>query len=208
MNGGLGLSGCSAISKVKSVAQSVETNRKTMNSFTSKIQDGEAKPFQATYVTTGDNPTTVVYAVQPPKGLSFTNTPSSTSSAGTGGAAVPNIDIIVNSTGEYSCTPPDTSGSAGKGTWACQMLSASDAQEQNAIFDFYTPAHWVNFLKGFSLAGWIRRRQGHVVDDDRERVRDVVRRLLNAWGGRREHDLHHGSGHPRLRQGRGRHHEF
>ncbi|HWF41692.1 MAG TPA: hypothetical protein VN683_06410 [Acidothermaceae bacterium] len=150
--GGLGLSGCSAISKVKSVAQSVETNRKTMNSFTSKIQDGEAKPFEATYVTTGDNPTTVVYAVQPPKGLSFTNTPSSTSSAGTGGAAVPNIDIIVNSTGEYSCTPPDTSGSAGKGTWACQMLSATDAQEQNAIFDFYTPAHWVNFLKGFSLA--------------------------------------------------------
>ena len=45
-----------------------------MNSFTSKIQDGEAKPFEATYVTTGDNPTTVVYAVQPPKGLSFTNT--------------------------------------------------------------------------------------------------------------------------------------
>ena len=111
--GAVVLSGCSAISKVKSVAQSVETNRKTMNSFTSKIQDGEAKPFQATYVTTGDNPTTVVYAVQPPKGLSFTNTPTSTSSAGTGGAAVPNIDIIVNSTGEYSCTPPDTSGSAG-----------------------------------------------------------------------------------------------
>jgi hypothetical protein len=32
------------------------------------------------------------------------------------------------------------------------MLSPGDAQEQNAIFDFYTPAHWVNFLKGFSLA--------------------------------------------------------
>jgi outer membrane murein-binding lipoprotein Lpp len=150
--GGLGLSGCSAISKVKSVAHNVETNRKTMDSFTTKIQSDEAKPFQATYVTTGDNPTTVVYAVQPPKGLSFTNTPSSTSSAGTGGAAVPNVDIIVNSTGEYSCTPPDTSGTAGKGTWACQMLSPGDAQEQNAIFDFYTPAHWVNFLKGFSLA--------------------------------------------------------
>jgi hypothetical protein len=142
----------SAISKVKSVAHDVENNRKTMDSFTTKIQSGEAKPFQATYVTTGDNPTTVVYAVQPPKGLSFTNTPSSTSSAGTGGGGVPSLDIIVNSTGEYSCTPPDTSGSAGKGTWACQMLSPGDAQEQNAIFDFYTPAHWVNFLKGFSLA--------------------------------------------------------
>lgn len=150
--GGLGLGGCAAISKVKSVAHTVEANKKTMDSFTTKIQSDEAKPFEATYVTTGDSPTTVVYAVQPPKGLSFTNTPSSTGSAGTGGAAVPSLDIIVNSTGEYSCTPPDTSGSAGKGTWACQMLSPGDAQDQNAIFDFYTPAHWVNFLKGFSLA--------------------------------------------------------
>ena len=150
--GGLGLGGCSAINKVKSVAHSVEANRKTMDSFTSKIQSDQAKPFEATYVTTGDNPTTVVYAVQPPKGLSFTNTPSSTSSAGTSGAASPTVDIIVNSTGEYSCTPPDTSGTAGKGTWACQMLAPGDAEQQNAIFDLYTPAHWINFLKGFSLA--------------------------------------------------------
>lgn len=151
--GGLGLGGCSAISKVKSVAHNVETNKKTMDTFTTKIQSGAAQPFTATYVTTGDSPTTVVYAVLPPKGLAFTSTPSSTSSAGSGGAnSAPSIDIIVNSSGEYSCTPPDTSGSAGKGTWACQMLSPGDAQEQNAIFDFYTPAHWVNFLKGFSLA--------------------------------------------------------
>ena len=151
-----GLAGCSAISKVKTVAHDVENNKKTMDSFTTQIQSGEAKPFEATYVTTGANPTTVVYAVQPPKGLLFTNTPSSTSSAGSGDSSAannaPSLDIIVNSSGEYSCTPPDTSGSAGKGTWACQMLSPGDAQQQNAIFDFYTPAHWINFLKGFSLA--------------------------------------------------------
>jgi hypothetical protein len=150
---GVALGGCAAINKVKTVAQDVKNNKKTMDSFTTKIQSGEATPFQATYVTTGDNPTTVVYAVQPPKGLSFTNTPSSTSSAGSAAADnAPSLDIIVNSSGEYSCTPPDTSGSAGKGTWACQMLSPGDADEQNAIFDFYTPAHWVNFLKGFSVA--------------------------------------------------------
>ncbi|HEY5049682.1 MAG TPA: hypothetical protein VII50_02185, partial [Acidothermaceae bacterium] len=151
--GGLGLGGCSAINKVKSVAHAVENKKKTMDAFSTKIQSGEAKPFEATYVTTGSTPTTVVYAVQPPKGLSFTNTPTSTSSAGsTGDTNAPSLDIIVNSTGEYSCTPPDTSGSAGKGTWACQMLSPVAADEQNAIFDFYTPAHWINFLKGFSLA--------------------------------------------------------
>ncbi|HEY0871249.1 MAG TPA: hypothetical protein VGD55_12685 [Acidothermaceae bacterium] len=152
---GLGLSGCSAIRKVKAVAADVKNNKKTMDSFTTQIQSGEAKPFEVTYVTTGSTPTTVVYAVQPPAGLSFTNTPSSTSSAGAGSAAAnsaPSLDIIVNSTGEYSCTPPDTSGTAGKGTWACQMLSPGDAASQNAIFDFYTPAHWVNFLKGFSIA--------------------------------------------------------
>ncbi len=152
MMGGLGLGGCSAINKVKSVAHSVEANRKTMDTFTSKIQSDQAKPFEATYVTTGDSPTTVVYAVQPPKDVLFTSTPSSTGSAGTNGAASPSVDIIVNSTGEYSCTPPDTSGTAGKGTWACQMLAPGDVEQQNAIVDFYTPAHWVNFLKGFSIA--------------------------------------------------------
>ena len=32
------------------------------------------------------------------------------------------------------------------------MLSPGAADEQNAIYDFYTPAHWVTFLRGFSLA--------------------------------------------------------
>ncbi len=147
----LGLSGCAAISKVKTVAHDIKGNKATIDSFTTKIQSGEAKPFQATYVTTGDTPTTVVYAVQPPTDVSFTNTPSSISSPGTS-ASAPNIDIIVNSSGDYSCTPPDTSGSAGTGVWACQKLSSDAAATQNAIVDFYTPAHWINFLKGFSIA--------------------------------------------------------
>ena len=156
VGGCLALSGCSAISKVKTVAEDVKNNKKTMDSFSTQIQSGEAKPFEATYVTTGGSPTTVVYAVQPPTGLAFTSTPTSTSSAGSTGSAgagsTPSVDVIVNSSGEYSCTPPDTSGTAGKGTWACQMAAPGDAAQQNSIFDFYTPAHWINFLKGFSLA--------------------------------------------------------
>jgi hypothetical protein len=31
-------------------------------------------------------------------------------------------------------------------------LGSADAATQNKIFDFYTPAHWVNFLRDFSLA--------------------------------------------------------
>lgn len=149
--GGFALSGCSAINKVKTVAHDIKGNKATIDSFTTKIQSGEDKPFQATYVTTGDTPTTVVYAVQPPTDVSFTNTPSSLSSPGTG-ASAPNLDLIVNSSGEYSCTPPDTSGSAGTGVWACQTLGTAAAATQNAIVDFYTPSHWINFLKGFSIA--------------------------------------------------------
>jgi hypothetical protein len=34
-------------------------------------------------------------------------------------------------------------------------LAAADARTENEIFDFYTPAHWINFLRDFSLAAGI-----------------------------------------------------
>ena len=61
---------------VKKIAHNVEANKATMSAFTTNMKSSEATPFQATYVTTGSSPTTVVYAVQPPKDLSFTETPS------------------------------------------------------------------------------------------------------------------------------------
>ena len=36
-------------------------------------------------------------------------------------------------------------------TWSCQKLGTADAAAENKIFDFYTPSHWVSFLKGVSL---------------------------------------------------------
>jgi hypothetical protein len=53
----------------------------------------------------------------------------------------------VNSSGEFVCSQ------SGAGTqWTCQKLGTADAATENKIFDFYTPAHWINFLKEFSLA--------------------------------------------------------
>ena len=52
----------------------------------------------------------------------------------------------MNSSGEYAC---NQSGSGG--AWSCQKLGQADAATENKIFDFYTPSHWVSFLKGVSL---------------------------------------------------------
>jgi hypothetical protein len=140
---GFSLTGCGVVHAIKKVAASVESNKATIDQFTSTMKSSEATPFEATYVTTGSTPTTVVYAVQPPKALAFKDTP-------TGGSdATANVDVVVNSTGEYACTPPSSgSGSA----WSCEKLAKQKAAVQNKIFDFYTPAHWVTFLRDFALA--------------------------------------------------------
>ncbi len=138
-----GLTSCGVVNAAKNAVHTVEGNKSTIDAFTSKVQSGESSTFEATYMTTGSSPATVVYAVQPPNKVSFTITPT----AG-GGAAT---DLVVNQSGEYSCTPPSGSTS----TWSCQMLDSGSAATQNQIIDFYTPSHWITFLKDFSLAAGI-----------------------------------------------------
>jgi hypothetical protein len=140
MLGGFWLSGCSIVKAASKVVHTVEGNKSTIDHFTSKVQNGEAQPFEATYVTTGSSPAKIVYAVQPPKGLAFTDTPSGT------GNSSNTFNLIVNASGEYSCAPP--SG----GSVTCEKLGTADAAQENEIFDFYTPSHWITFLKDFSLA--------------------------------------------------------
>jgi hypothetical protein len=141
--GAFGLTGCGVVNAAKKAVHDVEGNKATIDAFTSKVQNGEATTFEATYVTTGSSPATIVYAVQPPKGLAFTETPSA--------GGVTSVDLVVNSSGEFSCSPPSGSTS----TWTCQKLDAATAATQNQIFDFYTPSHWVTFLNDFSLAAGI-----------------------------------------------------
>ncbi len=136
---GFGLTGCSIVNKVNKVVHDVSANRQTIKLFTQKLQAGEGTTFAVTYVTTGANPSTVSYAVQPPTDVAFKST-----QAGSTGS---NVDLIVNSSGAYSCTPP--SGSSG---WTCQQLGQASAVVKNHILDFYTPAHWITFLQVFALA--------------------------------------------------------
>ncbi len=131
--------GCGAINAAKRTVHTIEGNKATIDSFTAKVKSGQGSTFEATYVTTGSAPTTILYAVRPPKDLAFTATPST---------GVTAVHIVVNSSGEFSCSPPP----AGSSTWSCQKLGSTDAATQNQLLDFYTPAHWITFLQDFSLA--------------------------------------------------------
>jgi hypothetical protein len=142
--GSVGLTSCGVVSAVQKVEHAVKGNKATIDTFTNKIKSSEGSTFEATYVTTGSSPATVVYAVQPPQGLTFEDTPT--------GASSSTVDIIVNSSGEYSCSAASASGTSSGSTVSCQKLGTADAAAQNQIFGLYTPSHWTTFLKDFSLA--------------------------------------------------------
>lgn len=133
------LSGCGVVDKINNVRHAVDSNRAAIKAFTQGLKSGAATPFSATYVTTGGSPTTVTYAVRPPADVAFMQTAA--------GGATANLDLVSNSTGEYSCT----SASASSG-WSCQKLGRAEAIAQNQIVNFYTPSHWVAFLEAFSIA--------------------------------------------------------
>jgi hypothetical protein len=139
--GVLGFSACGVINKVKTAVHDIRGNKATIDAFNTKLQSGAATAFSATYVTTGSAQATIVYAVQPPKGVAFNLTPT----GGTGDTTP--VHIVVNSSGEYACSQPSVSAQ-----WSCQKLGTADAKTENEIFDFYTPSHWIGFLRDFSLA--------------------------------------------------------
>lgn len=135
----VGLCGCGVISKINNIRHAVEGNKKIIQTFTQGLKNTKATPFQVSYVTTASSPTTVTYAVRPPNDVAF-------SQVGTG-SGTSQINLISNSSGEYSCSQ-DSSG----GQWTCDKLGAAGATAQNALFAIYTPSHWVAFLEAFSIA--------------------------------------------------------
>jgi hypothetical protein len=136
--GGVVATGCSVVNKVKQAVHNAEGNKATIDSFTQGLKSNQTSAFEATYMTSGSAPSTVVYAVDPATGgLAFHDTQT--------GANASNAQLIVNSSGDYSCTQ------SGSGTWSCQKLGSADAAAQQQLFDLYTPSHWITFLKGTSL---------------------------------------------------------
>jgi hypothetical protein len=134
------LAGCGLVKVVKKAEATAHSNTAVIDLFAANLKSGQPTSFGVTYVTTGSAPSKIIYAVRPPNQLAFTDT-------GTGGAAV-NFRFIVNASGEYTCTP-STGGGSG---WTCEKLPKTAAAAQKNLLDFYTPAHWVAFLRDFALA--------------------------------------------------------
>ena len=131
-------SACGVIGKIRHAVHDVEANLQTVDTFTQNLQASPSGPFAVTYATTGSAPVTVVYAVNPAAHeVAFQETPSG------GGTST---QLISNVSGDYACTQ------SGPGAaWSCDRLSSSDAANSQQVFDVYTPAHWVDFLKGLSV---------------------------------------------------------
>jgi hypothetical protein len=144
--GCLAVSGCSAVQKANKVRHDLEGNSATIKTFSQSLKNGEAKPFQAVYVTTGSSPAKIVYAVQPPNDVLFRSTAH---------GSTPAVNLIINSSGNYACSSAFDQGSTAqtstKGV-TCESVTGVTAKADKAIVDLYSPSHWVTFLHGFSLA--------------------------------------------------------
>jgi hypothetical protein len=136
----LALGGCAVVSAVHKAEATVHSNSAAIDLFTSNLSAGQPASFEATYTTTGGSPSRIVYAVRPPGELAFIDTSSAApASGGTG-----DFRLIVNPGGNYLCTDG--------ARWSCERLAKAGAPVERALLGFYTPAHWVGFLRGFSLA--------------------------------------------------------
>ncbi len=131
--------GCGGGNAANETVQHVEGAKAIIDAITAKLRAGDGSTYEATYVSTGGPHATIVYAVDPPKGIAFTQTPS----VGNAG-----VHVIVNPSGEFSCSP----SAARSRTWSCRKLDIAAATVEKQVYTFYTPAHWVIFLRDFSLA--------------------------------------------------------
>lgn len=138
-----GSTGCSVVQKLNNIRHAVDANKKVIETFAQGLRNGKAVPFEATYVTTGTAPTTVVYAARPPKDVAFKETSTS-------GDGASDVDLIANSSGEFSC-----SQSSQGAQWSCAKLGTASSIAQNQLFAIYTPTHWIAFLEGLSIAAGV-----------------------------------------------------
>ena len=138
---GVAASACGAIHKISNTVHDIRGNKATIDSFSSSLQSGPTT-FSATYVTTGSTPATVVYAAEAhSKVVSFSDTPT-----GGAGDTTP-VHLISNSAGYFLCAKSSPSAAV-----SCQKLGSAEASNQQEVLGFYTPTHWITFLRDFSLA--------------------------------------------------------
>jgi hypothetical protein len=130
----------------------------TLKALNANLQKSESATYQATYVTTGSAPATVVVAQQPPHNYSV-----DVAQSGNRGA----FQYIANSTGFYACTE-GTAGSTGSSGatgststsaagaapgWSCFKFGAGQSGQYNAVGELYTPQYWYPVLEAAATVG-------------------------------------------------------
>jgi hypothetical protein len=133
------LAGCGLATAVKKAVSTVQANRAVIDLFATKLESGQPPQFETTYETTGSAPSRVVYAVRPPGSLLFSAALSGS------GSPLNTARVIMNQSGAFACTRAPGAG------WVCDKLAKTSAAAQKELLDFYTPAHWVAFLKGLAV---------------------------------------------------------
>jgi hypothetical protein len=182
--------GCGVINKVRQAVHNVHTNKETVDAFTQNLQSNQDSAFEATYMTTGSSPATVVYAVDPAsKGMAFHETQT--------GASASNLQVIVNSSGEYVC---NQSGSGG--AWTCRKTRYGRRRVGEQGLRLLHAGALGRLPSGPVAGGGPDRRHGDVLDDVGQRLRHELRRPGRQGGAGYEHDLLDLAGHPRVRQSR------
>lgn len=136
---GTSLAGCSLATAVKKAVSTLQANKAVIDLFAAKLKSGQPSQFEVTYVTTGSAASKVVYAAQPPGSLLFS------ARQGSSGSPLDVARLIVNKSGAYACTR------AAGARWLCDKLPKSRSATQQKVLDFYTPSHWIEFLKGLAV---------------------------------------------------------
>ena len=105
----------------------VEGNKATIDSFTQSLQSNQSTPVRGDVHDDGERAGHRRLRRRPlQRRAGLPRDPDR--------ADASNVQVIVNSSGEYSCNQ-----SGAGGAWSCQKLGQADAATQNKIFDIYTP---------------------------------------------------------------------
>lgn len=116
------------------MAAGTAAGKTVIDSFIARLQAHPATPFEVKYpFGAGKVPAVIFYAVRPPDGLLFSESPVSGKSR---------TRIVVNGSGEYRCVQR-----TGQARWACQQLTEAGAAAQAKTFAIYTAAYWATYLK-------------------------------------------------------------
>jgi len=132
-----GITGCTKVINAIKTVHNVLHQGAAISALSSKIKASDNKPYEVTYVTTGNNPVTTELAASPPHEFAFGTTESGEI-----------LDVISNSTGEYACSRPSRSS----GTWSCLKLKPAAIETYKLMYALYSGAYWIDFLRIYSAA--------------------------------------------------------